>query len=406
MEVTGSMKTIGLGITLVLLFVVSVFPAFGQSGFDFDNGADGAVMLNDVETVDIGGAVNVRSVPTADGNTPLFTANSDYIAELVAEYVYEDGSTWNLGRFFNRYGHYVGFGWFSRTVANVTTHTSSNPVLLTPSCSLTTGGRQADIPVLFNDGWVWDAESTQCNVLAEGRALDATNDTHHYWAVRDRHWLAGTGSYANDAQITQYVDNGVVTALEGTVWLYPPRWNMSDLRADDAAIVLEFAAQKRAGGAEYPLRLHDLRGSSRLITEALLAGVNPQDTDNFDGLELINVTGVRGEEGRMTASVGAADQCWLFIGQRDSDEALEVQRRCGLVERFVFYDAPDMPDMFWVIPDQNTFNNAVQQEAAADLATLALGTYIVDYYGINEDVPVQTYGFGSHLRSGEYSVGF
>lgn len=396
------MRTI-VGFMLFALLVVGVMPASAQSGFDFDNGADGAVLLDTIETVDIGSAVNVRPIPSVHNNTTLFTASVGSVAELVGEYEWRDGTVWNLARVYSAAGNYVGFGWVSRSTANFTARTASYPTLRTADCSLTTGGRQATVEVLYNEGWVWDTESTNCNILVEGRPLGATDDTHHYWAVRDRHWRAGTGNYANDAQITQYVDNGVVTALEGAVWIYPVRWNMSDTRADDSAIVMEFARQKRDGGAEYPLVLHDLRGSTRTIIDDMLTDVVAQDSDDFDGLTVINVTGVRGSNGQMTASVGAVDMCWLFIGQRDTDDDLEVERRCGMVEGFSFYDTLDMPAMFWVIPNQNTWNNDAQRATAADLMQPVLIDYVIEH-GDHTSFGVDAYGFGSHFRSGTYEV--
>ncbi|MDH5533195.1 MAG: hypothetical protein OEX81_02070 [Candidatus Pacebacteria bacterium] len=396
------MKTYGSIAVIIFLLVTSFGSVLAQDSFDFDNGAE---MFRQVETVNIGGATNVRSVPSVRDNDPLFTARSSYIAEFVGEYEWSDGSVWNLGRFYNRSGNYVGFGWISRTAANVTTRTASYPTLRTGTCGLTTGGRQATVNVYFNDGWAWDSESTNCNVLVEGRPLNATNDTHHYWAVRDRSHLAGTGNFSNDAQITRYTVNGVVTALEGAVWEYPVMWNMSNLNAEDAPIFLEFANQKRDGGATYPLVLHNLLGQTIGITDLMLTDVVSEDTDNYDGLHAISVTGVRQANGSVVASVGSVDQCWLFIGQADVDEDLEVIRRCGMVEGFVFYTSDEAPSFFWVIPNQNTYTNDHQREVASEYATPALAEYIADFYGIDVDVDVDALGFGSHLRSGTYSVG-
>jgi len=385
------MKRLFVSLTVLVLLVVGVMPTFAQ-----DNGPEFA---QTVVSRRVTSQETLRDAADSSATRLMTVAVNDRVEILASDGEYNLVNVYRPVSQSTVYFNFVGFGWISSNADLVTTGTIR---VSQSECSLTTGGVQVESTsiVEFGEGWAWSLVSAEgCNVLAEGRPLDSTNDTHHYWSVVDRHPSAGTGQFAEEAQVTRYTTNGVFTALEGTVWLYPVRWNMSAMNSDpdDQPIVLEFAKQKRLAGMEYNLVLHDLRGRTVEITDSMLNDVVPQIPDSFTELTAISVTGIRGTNGEVVASVGSNNACWVVIGQTDTDEAIEVVRYCGLFEGFTFYNSDET--FFWMLPD-----NSTQAEASA-MVTPELASYITDLVGLGVEVEVDASGFGSSLRSGDYSVG-
>jgi len=386
MEEYRIMKTKLFTISMLVLLLVALVPnavmAQGSDVPEFANGSHfrrltGPVMLFDDAST---GAATLMTVTPEDKMEILTEDDGDWV--LVNVYREADNDDFV----------FVGFGWVEHRDDFMFTYAES---VVESDCTLETGGVQVyDNIVHFGEGWAWSAASTSCNVLLEGRGLNQTDDTHHYWAVRDR------DPSDDDAQVTRYTHNRVATFIEGAVWIYPVTWNMSDMRADDPPIFLEFARQKDDAGVTYPMVIHDVRGSTIGITDEMIEGVVPEAPDSYDELTSITVSGLRqDDEGHVIASVGSNGMCWVVIGQTDTDEAIEVERHCGMDETFSFYTTDTQPTFFWVLPDLST------HAEAAEMVMPELASYIADFVGAGIGVDVEFLGFGSQLDNDSYRVG-
>lgn len=344
----------------------------------------------------MGGATNVRAIPTQTANEELFTAASGTTVEVVAEY---NSREWLLGRFWNRQGVYLGHGWFNRSVANLNTAVTVTDEDALPPCTLTDEGEQVFVIVRFNEGWTHDTMSTSCTLFYEGRQEET--EMHHYWIIRDND---GSGR-DRVVENSSYLRNGFIWLLEGTGWIHSRTWNVgrgfsagvTGLEMRYPPMVAYFARDKqqvmRDNGYTWPIRVNLLDGSHVDFEFGAFGGegeVNEVDRCDITQPRDMNITGIFVSDGGFfrSTSVGALG-CRTLILWQLPDGSAELLMFTGARERLEYaavYSAVLLPSS-WNATQVTTY---VTQTVLAT-ADLPAGTTVTNngVPGMPESFPVE-----------------
>lgn len=374
-----------LSILLTIIFLMGIVgTAAAQDGtvenFTFQSEAE---WLEDPYFALMGGATNVRAIPTQNGNIELFTAPAGTTVEVVAQYNSRD---WLLGRFWNRQGTYIGHGWFNTAVANLNRNVTVEDEDALPTCPQTNGGVQLDVRVRFNTGWVHDTMSTGCTLIYEGR-LEVI-ERHDYWIIRDSNAAA-----TQTVTTTHYLTNGFMWLLEGTGWAYPTTWNMGrGISNGDTGQEMEFppmvsylAMDKqevmRENDYEYPFRVNLLNGNFVDFPFGAF-GDEPNSVDrcDFSAPETMELTGIYNSSSRtfVSTSVGAVgcrtvilwrtSEGYQLLGFTGSRERLEYRTIYAAVLMPSAWDSQRVQDyvMDEIIPDANLPRGTVVENDGVD----------------------------------------